>query len=160
MTTKLFADSGFFIGLIAENDDHHQESEDIFQHLKDTHLISDLNDLYITNYIIMEVLHGLAKKGLQFDQMVVTYEKLKLCHLRNVRPNHIDEAIKNKLQFRNRKSNKAKIGFVDATSLVIMDKQNIDCIISFDSDFDNLPEFYTRIYNNNIIDRNVLGLWR
>ena len=160
MTKKLFADSGFFIGLIAESDDHHQESKDILQHLKDTRLISNWNDLYISNYIIMEVLHGLAKKGIQFEQIVETYESLKLCHLRNVRSNHIDEAIKNKLQFRNHKSNKSKIGFVDATSLVIMDKQNIDCIISFDSHFDNLPEFYTRIYNNSIIDKNVLGLLR
>jgi predicted nucleic acid-binding protein len=108
----------------------------------------------------MEVLYGLTDKELRFDELVDTYEKLKLCHVRNIKPKHIDEAISNKLRFRNRKSDKAPIGFVDVTSLVIMDKQNINYIISFDSHFDNLPNFYTRIYNKEIIDQNVLGLRR
>jgi predicted nucleic acid-binding protein len=135
MTRKLFADSGFFIGLFADSDDYSPKSKEIFQHLKGTHLISDLNELYISNYIIMEAIHGLTKKGLKYPQLVDASEKLKLCHVRNIRPNHIDEAIRNKLQFRNHKNDKSLIGFVDATSLVMMDKLNIDCIISFDSHF-------------------------
>jgi predicted nucleic acid-binding protein len=157
MTRKLFADSGFFIALMADEDDYKQDSHDIFNHLKEEHLISDLKDLHITNYILMEVLHGLADKQISFNKLMEGYEKLKQCHLYNIKLKHIDEAINIKLfRQRNRRSDRAPIGFVDATSLVIMDEQRINCIISFDSDFDKIPDFYTRIYNNDIIDQRVL----
>lgn len=161
MTRKLFADAGFFIGLMADDDDHSQAAHDIFKHLKETHLISDFNDLYISNYIIMEVLHGLADKQISFDDLVGNYEILKQCRICNVKQKHINAAINTKLfRQRNRRTDRPPIGFVDATSLVIMDEKKIHHIISFDCGFDKIPDFYTRIYNMQTIDQGLLESWR
>jgi len=157
MTRKLFADAGFFIGLMAK-DDYSQAAHEIFEHLKETHLISDFKDLYITNYIIMEVLHGLVQKEISFDELVNNYEILKQCHICNVKQKHINTAINIKLyRQRNRRTDRSPIGFVDATSLVIMDEQKIVHIISFDGDFDKIPDLYRRIYNKDTIDQRILG---
>ena len=96
-------------------------------------------------------------KRLPFNQMLEIYKKLRQCRECIIEPKHVEEAICDKLQYMcNSRSNKPKMGIVDATSLVMMDKNEINCIISFDGHFDDLADYYMRIYNTDLIDQKFL----
>jgi len=160
MTRKFFADSGFFTGLWYERDDHHDTSKEIYDCLIANHLINDLSDLYISNYIIMEVVHNLQNKGMQVDFLFEKYEILKRCKPYLVKHKEIDEAFKNKLApFCSHRTGKSPIGFVDATSLVVMDKAKITHIITYDEGFSKIP-LIVPIYNTDIIEQKILALHR
>lgn len=157
MTRKFFADSGFFTGLWYERDDHHDISKEIYDCLVENHLINDLSDLYISNYIIMEVVNNLQNKGMQVDFLSEKYEILKRCKPYLVKYKEIDEAFKNKLApFCSHRTGRSPIGFVDATSLVVMDKAKITHIITYDEGFRKIP-LIVPIYNADIIEQKILA---
>lgn len=157
MTRKFFADSGFFTGLWYKRDDNHDLSKEIYSSLVDNHLIKDISDLYISNYIIMEVVHNLQNKGMQISLILEKYEILKSCKVYLVGHDEIDEAFKNKLApFCSHKNGRSPIGFVDATSLVVMDKTKITHIITYDEGFRKIP-LIIPIHNVDMIEQKILA---
>ena len=134
-----FADSGFIIGLIHNRDDHHDSASAIWKTLIDNEIISGYGDLWITNYIIVEIFHNL-QKNIQFRDTFKHYTELQNCHFYTIKKGQIDQAIHTKLRpFCNRNTGNPAIGLVDATSLHVMDLVKVSYILSFDSGFDHYP---------------------
>lgn len=161
MTRHFFADSDFLTGFFAEGDNRCDSAHSIFEYLEENNLISELYDLHISNYIIMEVLHNLKGKNIPFNQITEIYEELKQCNVFHIKIKEIDQAFREKLSpFCNHRTQNPPIGIVDATSLVVMDKKRIGAIISFDEGFDSLPDIFVRIYCRDIIDQRILSYLR
>jgi hypothetical protein len=159
MTRKFFADSDFLTGLMVRRDSRNGESNVIFKYLQEKGLISDLNDLYVSNYIIMEVTHNLFKKHeVPFRDVKRNYDNLMDCHVFHIKPKQIEEAFSTKLApFCNHRSGNPPIVITDATSLVVLDLLRIGYFISFEGGFDTLPgRLFSRIYNKDIIDQKIL----
>ena len=137
---KLFVDSGFFIGFKDQRDSLHDNACSIWDELINKDLISGFEDLYISDYIIIEAFHKL-QKGIKFLKTVEHYEEeLKCCKIYHISPEDVEDAIHTKLKpFCNHSDGNPKIGLVDATSLQIMEKLEIGHILSFDDGFDNRP---------------------
>lgn len=154
---KLFADSGFFIGFKDEKDSHHANACSIWDELINKDLISGFEDLYISDYIIIEVFHKL-QKGIKFLRTMEHYEEeLKCCKIHHISPKDVEDAIHTKLKpFCNHRIGNPKIGLVDATSLQIMEKLKIGHILSFDGGFDRRP-MCTRIGDTNAIKEKILS---
>ncbi|MGD0954336.1 MAG: PIN domain-containing protein [Methanotrichaceae archaeon] len=159
MIRNFFADSDFLTGLMVDRDSRSQKSNEIFEHLKESSLISDISNFHVSNYIIMEVVQNLIGKHMPFAQVRENYDNLTQCHVFQIKPKHIEEAFNTKLApFCNHHTGNSPIGIVDATSLVVMDKSRINHIISFDEGFDKLPaKLFTRINDNDVIDQRILS---
>jgi len=156
MTRKLFADTAFLIGLMSDNDSYNLESKNIFEYLRSSHLISDITDLYISDHIIIEVIHQLIRKRIPMRQIKEKYENLNQFHVFHIEAGHIDEAINTKLTpFCHNQSRERPMGIVDALSLVAMDYENIPYIISFDGHFDKVP-LIVRIKDIDSINHSIL----
>lgn len=161
MIRQFFADSDFLTGMLDKNDDRNPESRKIFNHLKKNSLISDIRDLHLSNYIIMEVLHNLQDKKFSFEKIMHNYDILKTCQVFHVKPKEIELAFETKLApYCNHKSLAPPIGIVDATNLVVMDKKRIGSIISFDSGFDAIPDIFIRIDNVDTINQRILNWYK
>lgn len=154
---KLFADSGFFIGLKYQRDSLHDNACNIWDELINKDLISGFEDLYISDYIIIEVFHKL-QKGIKFLRTMEHYEEeLKYCKIYHISPEDVEDAIHTKLKpFCNHSGGNPAIGLVDATSLQIMEKLKIGHILSFDDGFDRMP-MCTRIGDTNDIKEKILS---
>jgi predicted nucleic acid-binding protein len=140
MTRKIFADTGFLVGLIADKDKYNVESVRIFEHLQLKHLISDVTDLYISDHIIIEVIHQLIRLHIPIGQIKEEYKKLNRCNVFRIAPEHVDEAFSTKLTpFCHNQSKERPMGIVDALSLVAMDYERITYIISYDGHFHKIP---------------------
>ncbi|MCG7847843.1 MAG: PIN domain-containing protein [ANME-2 cluster archaeon] len=152
---RLFVDSGFFIGFKDARDSHHNKACIIWDELIDKDLISGFEDLYISDYIIVEVFHKL-QKGIKFHETLKYYEELKHCKIYHLKPKDVDGAIHTKLKpFCNHKDGNPAIGLVDATNLQIMEILKIDYILSFDGGYDRIP-LCKRIGNENDIKEKIL----
>lgn len=153
---KLFVDSGFFIGFKYERDSLHGKACSIWDELINKDLISGFEDLYISDYIILEVFHKL-QKGIKFLRTLEHYEEeLKRCKIYHISPKDVEDAIHTKLKpFCNHRDGNPAIGLVDATSLQIMEKLKIGHILSFDDGFDRMP-MCTRIGDTNDINEKIL----
>ncbi|VVB68482.1 PIN domain protein [uncultured archaeon] len=156
MTRKIFADSAFLLGLMADDDQHKSKSTDILEHLQNNHLISDINDFHISNYIIVEVIHGLIDKHTSIRQIKEKYDDLKQCHVFPIEPKHIDEAFSKILMlYCYNQSKNRPMGIVDALSVIAMGYEDIPYIISFDGHFDIVP-LIKRIGDKDVIDHDIL----
>jgi len=143
---KLFADSGFIIGLLHERDDYHVAASAIWKELIESEIVSGYSDLWITNYIMVEIFHHL-QKNILFRETFRHYNELQECKLYQIKKQQIDDAIRTKLRpFCNHHTGNPTIGLVDATSLYVMDIVKVPYILSFDEGFDHYP-FYHRISN-------------
>jgi len=141
---KLFSDSGFIIGLIHERDDYHHTATAIWNELIEKEIVTGYDDLWITNYIMVEIFHHL-QKNILFRETFKHYNELQKCKLYQIKRKQVDEAIHTKLMpFCNHHTGNPSIGLVDATSLYVMDIVNVPYILSFDGGFDHYP-FYHRI---------------
>jgi predicted nucleic acid-binding protein len=153
---RLFVDSGFLIGFKDERDSLHDKACNIWDELIDKDLISGFEDLYISDYIIVEVFHKL-QKGIKFHRTLKYYEELKYCKIYHITPEDVEDAIHTKLKpFCNHRDGNPAIGLVDATNLQIMEKLKIDYILSFDGGFDRIP-LCERIGNENDIKKKILS---
>lgn len=160
MPRRFFADTCFLTGLMDNRDPYNRISSDILQYLMRKRLIASAQEFYISNYIIVEVIHNLLRNHANFEDIKKNYETLKTYNVFQVDSNHIDDAFNKKLKsFINHRTHEPKMGIVDATSLVVMDEEQITYIISFDGDFDNLP-FVTPIKNKEMIDTFILNRYR
>lgn len=136
---KLFADSGFLIGLIHEEDDYHDIASAIWDELIENRIISGYDDLWITNFIIIEIFHNL-QRNILFRETIRHYYELQRCKFYQIKKQQVDEAIRTKLRpFCNHLTGNPSIGLVDATSLYVMDKVKVPYILSFDEGFDHYP---------------------
>jgi len=161
MIRKFFADSDFLTGLLDENDELYQNSTEIYNHLQQNGLISEICDLNLSNYVIIEVLHNFKDKGMPFKKILQHYDTLKNCQLFHVKLKHIEMAFERKLlPYCNHRTGNPPIGIVDATNLVVMDIKRIGAIISFDSGFDALPDVFIRIDSVATIDQRILSWYK
>jgi hypothetical protein len=114
---KLFADSGFIIGLLHEHDDFHDDASAIWNELTESRIVSGYDDLWITNYIMVEIFHNL-QKNILFRETFRHYNELQQCKFYQIKKQQVDEAIQTKLKpFCNHHTENPFIGLVDATSL-------------------------------------------
>jgi predicted nucleic acid-binding protein len=143
---KLFADSGFIIGLIHQRDEHHDSAIELWNELTKKKIVEGYEDLWVTNYIMVEIFHNL-QKNILFRETFRQYNELQRCKFYQIKKQQVDDAIRTKLQpWCNRNTGNPSIGLVDATSLYVMDIVKVPYILSFDSGFDHYP-FYHRICN-------------
>jgi len=143
-----FADACFLVAMHDKTDNEHNEACDIWNKLSEKKMIKGYNNLFVSDYILIEVFHRLQKR-ISFTETLNCYNKItENCNIvKVVYPDTIKKAIELKLRpFCSHKTKKPKIGLVDATSLIIMEENTINYIISFDDHFKNIP-FIFRIYN-------------
>lgn len=156
MAVKFFADSSFLTGLMSKKDDYSRDANDLFEYIKQNHLASSISDFQISNYIIIEVIHNLMDQHMKFTEIMEYYEELKKCKTFHIKPRDIDYALNSKLRcFCSHRTQEPKMGIVDATSLVVMEKKRINYIISFDEDFRDLP-LISQISDKEGIDEKIL----
>lgn len=151
---KLFADSGFIIGLLHERDDYHDDASAIWDELVKSKIVSGYNDLWVTNYIMVEIFHHL-QRNILFRETLRHYNELQQCKFYQIKKQQVDEAIRTKLKpFCNHNTGNPSIGLVDATSLYVMDIVKIPYILSFDEGFDHYP-LYRRIGNTTDVEQKL-----
>ncbi len=138
---QFFLDACFLIALYNKKDNYHDTANAIYSSLSEMRSVKCSRDLYVTDYIITEVFHGLQRKvGIartleHFNEISKSYNVVRVSY-----PETVDKAIKLKLlPFCSHKTKEPRFGLVDAISLIIMDENKIHNIISFDGDFKNLP---------------------
>lgn len=143
----LFGDTCFLIGLKEKTDQHHKKAVNIWKKLLSTKVIKGLKDITISDYVLVEVFHGL-QSHVGFETAAIVYSELiDNCRVQPVTLPMVQLAINQKLEpYRNHKTNQPPIGLIDAISLVTMDKLKISWILSFDDGFDRIP-LVKRIHN-------------
>lgn len=140
-----FADACFLVALHHDKDNNHDEACEIWNKLLEKKMIVGYDNLCTTDYIIAEVFHILQNK-IGFTKTLEHYNAIsKNCNVVKVSyPETFQKAIDSKMRpFCNRKTKKPEIGLVDAISLIMMDKNKINYIISFDGHFKNIPLIFT-----------------
>jgi predicted nucleic acid-binding protein len=149
-----FADSCFFIGLHYDKDNNHNAAEEIWSHLVGEKMIDGLNSFLVTDYILIEVFQTLQNK-IGFKKTKEIHQNLvNNCVLQHITATTITKAIHNKLlPSCNHSTKEPRIGLVDGTSLVVMERRKIPLIISFDDHFDSIP-LIRRIYSVETIPSN------
>lgn len=142
-----FGDSSFFIGLYYPRDSNHDPAKMVWDHLNDNGFVDGLESLLLSDYILIEVFQTLQNKiGFNRTRDVHT-ELINECKIQHINRTTINEAIQKKLlPSCNHSTKEPRIGLVDGTSLVIMEKRKIPRIISFDDHFDSIP-LIRRIYS-------------
>ncbi len=143
-----FVDTCFLVALYDKNDDNHDSACDIWKILLEKKMIKGYNNFFMSDYILTEMFHRLQTTIGFRETLNCFYKITKTGHVvKAFYPETIEKAIKLKLlPFCNHKTKKPRIGLVDATSLVIMEENNIHNIISFDEHFKNIP-FVFPIYD-------------
>ncbi len=140
-----FADSGFFIALNHPKDNNHPASEEIWNYLSEKE--QGLQSLCVTDYVLIEVFQTLQNK-IGFKKTKEIHQNLiNNCVLQHITRATITDAIHKKLlPSCNHSTKEPRIGLVDGTSLVVMERRKIPLIISFDDHFDSIP-LIKRIYS-------------
>jgi len=136
-----FVDTCFWVALHDKKDNNHNSACDIWKILSEKKMIKGYANFYISDYVITEVFH-LLQNSIGFKETLNCFDKIsKNCNVVKILyPETIQKAIKLKLiPLCNHKTKKPNIGLVDATSLIIMEENNINYIISFDDHFKNIP---------------------
>jgi predicted nucleic acid-binding protein len=150
----LFGDTCFLIGLKDKSDQHHTEAIKIWKRLLSTNVVTGLNHVTISDFVLIEVFQGLQSHA-GFETAAAVYSELTdNCRVQKVTLPMVQQAINQKLEpYRNHRTKQPPIGLVDAISLVTMDKLKISWILSFDEGFDRIP-LVRRIHNENTLPFN------
>jgi len=134
----VFADSSFLIGLGDDHDQFAREAAGIEVALRAKSI--GFSSFLMSDYVLVEVFHRLQDvlafpRALDFHRRLVNQARI-----RPVSREIMERAITTKLQpFLNARTARPPIGLVDATSLVLMDREKVRRILSFDGGFDNIP---------------------
>lgn len=119
-----FLDTTFIVGLFVSNDQWHSQAAEIYKKIKNERLV-------ISKLVIAETITVLKNK-LETKDISEIYKSIPrlfdVIDDSNLFDNAMDEFIKYD----------SKISFFDAMYVYIMKKENINEIISFDSDFDRV----------------------
>lgn len=150
----IFGDACFLTGLKDKNDQHHEKAKEIWNKLLSINIIKGLNNITISEYVLVEVFQNLQSHA-GFDIAIAVHNELiKNCKVQRVTPSMVQSAINLKLEpHRNHKTKQPPIGLIDAISLVTMDKLKISWILSFDCGFDRIP-LIKRIHNEDMLPYN------
>jgi len=134
----VFTDSNFLIALAHAGDQYGVAARSIESALRTKNV--RFQDFLLSDYILIEVFHKL--QGAIGFAPTLTFHR-RLLNEARIRPlgrNDLDKAIATKLQpFLNARTAQPPIGLVDATSLVVMEREKVPRIVSFDEGFDNIP---------------------
>jgi len=157
---KIFADTGFLVGLWCRRDGLHNAATDVWQYLRDQRLISGLSDVIVTNYVVVEAFK-LIQSVSGCDKATGFWEQVTSeCDIKWATKETVRKAIVDKLAFhRNSRTGEPPIGLVDAISIVFMDSAHIRVIISYDEGYDSFP-FVNRIHDRDSVDRLAQSWYR
>lgn len=158
-----FADTCFLVGRKCPGDQYHDRSEAIWNKLIDLNLIRGLEDIYITDYVLVESFLQIQNNE-GYDCAVAFWnEMLNNSNVKWTTRVVIEKAIIEKMhRFRNHSNGQPSIGLVDAITLKFMDSTNIRRLISYDAGFGRYPlirilrdektvmEFAQRLYTPSI----------
>ena len=119
-----FLDTTFIVGLFVSNDQWHSQSVEIYEKIKN-------DELFISKLVIAETITILKNK---LDTKEISEIYRTIYHIFNVveDSNYFDKAMEEFVKY------DSNISFFDAMYVFIMKKENINEIISFDSDFDRV----------------------
>ena len=121
---KYFVDSSYIIALIKEDDSLHGEA------LKFLELL-DLNECYINDYIINEVVTVIGNKidlktaSKAYNILNLTFNVVDMCSISN---------FKDKTMFYYQQFD-TKLSFTDCSVITCMISENIENLLSFDDEF-------------------------
>ncbi len=122
----IFADSSFFIAIAREKDRWHKNALKLAEKIKEPLLISEL--------ILSESITMLGSfQGGKAGKTLYEYFKDN-CRIEFINEEMMDKAMDIFLKY------DGSISLADASSIEVMRKHRIKKIISFDSDFDKIPE--------------------
>lgn len=121
----IFLDSSYLIGLIVDNDKHHKKSHELWPLL--TH-----EKKMINNMVLTEVLNSLKKNNHHWNREKVIKSLLDMDIVDYLSYNNYIESIQ-LFKYYNH-----GINFSDCTILESMMKNQVNKIVSFDSDFDEI----------------------
>ncbi|MBR0472710.1 MAG: type II toxin-antitoxin system VapC family toxin [Methanosphaera sp.] len=121
----IFLDSSYLIGLIIDNDVHHQKAHMLRPLLEHENKI-------INNTVLTEVLNSLKKNNYHWDRKKVIHSLLDIGVVSILSRNDYVDSIK-LFNYYNH-----AINFSDCTILKTMQNNKVNKIVSFDSDFDKI----------------------
>lgn len=129
--SDVFIDSNFFIALYNGSDSLHRRAREIANQLD-----RDRSQLYISNYVLLEVLTVLSQRIGRASSISAGQSILSEPQIAKI---HIDENLNN-LTWQTFQNIKAKnMGFVDCSILTVMGWSGINKLLTFDtSDFGSL----------------------
>ncbi|HLA49387.1 MAG TPA: PIN domain-containing protein [Candidatus Saccharimonadales bacterium] len=121
----VFVDSNFLIALYNRSDSLHGRAAKIANQLD-----RDRSQLYISNYVLLEVLTVLSQRVGRATAISAGQSILSEPQIAKI---HIDEGL-NTLSWRTFRNIKAKnVGFVDCSILAVMGESGIKQLLTFDS---------------------------
>lgn len=137
---RFVADTGFLVGRKCPGDQFHDVSVDIWDKLIELKLVEGIDNLYVTNYVLVEShLQIQQKAGCDCASKFWT-EMLKRSNVKWVNLDFINKSMIEKLfKVRNHKTGEPHVGLVDAITLQMMDTTKIRLLLSFDDGFDRYP---------------------
>lgn len=129
---KILLDSSFIIAIFRKNDPLHQRA------IKNRNIL--VNDCYVSNGIISEVITILGQKTKDIKLVRLAYNYMK--------DNFtvIDESDINMYNdnvfaiFEKYNKNKFRLGFIDCSEVVIYKNYDLDYVVSFDGEFEKFEE--------------------
>lgn len=121
-----FLDTTFIVALFVSNDDWHQQAVDVFQEIKN-------QQLTISKLVIAETITVLKNK-LKTKDILEIYRNIP--NFFNIVDDSgmYDEAMNIFVKY------DSTISFFDAMYVIVMEKEEITKIVSFDSDFDKIDK--------------------
>ncbi|MDD3754812.1 MAG: type II toxin-antitoxin system VapC family toxin [Methanobacterium sp.] len=121
----IFIDSTFFIALVLEDDQWHQQALKLIPKL-------DEADKLISEFILSETITMVgSRSGGKAGKQVYEY-MMESCNIHRQDKSVYDQVIKTYLKY------DGTLSFTDASTVEIMRSFNINEIVSFDSDFDKV----------------------
>ena len=125
MISKVFVDTNVFLAIRNENDPTHKKAVELLKFIKD-HKVK----IYTSSDIIAESLTVISMK---------LGKKIALEFLDEVGDNakeiFVDESIHKQTRLYFKKVKSKNISFIDCSSVIVMKRNKIDVIFSFDEDF-------------------------
>jgi predicted nucleic acid-binding protein len=130
---RFFADSTFLISLQNQKETDHPEATRMFSYLQKKRDVG-LKDLYLSNFIIIEVFHKLHE-DMSFEKAQTFFEEsIHNNHVFHLTISDVQEAFSEVLIHFNK-----QISMVDATIVLLKLREKIDYILTFDKGFLNVP---------------------
>lgn len=135
---SVFLDSGFFIALLNKRDQHHLEAKDILHRLKST--IRRITSDYILDEVITGLWGDIHRKDIVQKGYKLICETPSFITFNYFSKDELVSAWSKWIKFA--EYPKRSLSFTDCTILAFMEKNKIDYLVSFDSDFKGLVPYF------------------
>jgi predicted nucleic acid-binding protein len=130
---KLFLDSGALIARALENDANHEAAMDLFRRISDRDVAYE--HLFTSNFIVDEtVTFLLYRSGSRPALEVLGWVRASP----NVRVLHVSEDVEAEADAVFRRFARSRISYTDCTTKVLVERESIDAVFSFDRDIQAL----------------------